>query len=64
MRHQKSNTDRNTKENTLPVACDSVLVSGDLALESTVDALSTGTNTYGHGCNVPFQVGSLERRAK
>jgi hypothetical protein len=64
MRHQKSNTDRNTKENTLPVACVSVLVSGDLALESTVDALTIGTNTYGHGCNVPFQVGSLERRAK
>jgi hypothetical protein len=54
MRHQKSDTDRNTKENTLPVACDSVLVLGDLSLESTVDALSTGTNTYGHGCNVPF----------
>jgi len=49
MRHQKSDTNRNIRENMLPSACNSVLASSDLALESTMDALSTGTSTYGHG---------------
>lgn len=49
MRHQKSDTNRNTRENMLPAAQDFVLASCYLALESTIDALSTWTSTYGHG---------------
>lgn len=48
MRHQQSDTNRNTRENMLPAARDSVLASSDLALESTMDALYTETKTYEH----------------